>query len=439
MEQAKSLQQRIQEFECRIRRWKQVRFAPLTRHIFASRRSSSVEPRVAQISKVFPNSSCSFPPQTSPLPRRNMGDGALRPNLSELPTNIFPPSAPSAADDGLSKRLADIKRLSGRITIMNTVYDTTKESLKRMGELGSGTCGVVYRARFEQTGTIMAVKQMAMTSVAEENKRVLMDLEVVLRSHDCPHIVRCYGCFITDFEVLICMELMATCLDKLSKRVKGGFPEVILGKMAVSIIKALDYLKVSQLNYRANDLQNIIHRDVKPSNILLDLNGTVKLCDFGIAGRLVDSMARTGTVGCSAYMSPERLEAQKKYDVRADVWSVGISLVELAKGEYPYRGCKTEFEVLSRIVYEPAPTLQPEEGFSPVFCDFVRLCLTKDYHVRPKYKELLVNLLKILYHSFLLLNLMQMQRKITNIKLFGLFLSNFRKNIIILLNGLCKQ
>uniref|UniRef100_A0AAF5PKA2 mitogen-activated protein kinase kinase n=1 Tax=Wuchereria bancrofti TaxID=6293 RepID=A0AAF5PKA2_WUCBA len=380
MEPTMSLHQRIREFECRIRRWKQVRFAPLTRHVFASRRSSSVEPQVVQVSRPFPNPSCSFPPQTNPLPRRNMADGAPRRNLPELPTTISQSSPVSTADDALTKRLAEIKRLSGRITIMKTRYETTKESLKRIGELGSGTCGVVYKARFEQTGTIMAVKQMVMTSVAEENKRVLMDLEVVLRSHDCPHIVRCYGCFITDFEVLICMELMATCLDKLSKRVQGGFPEDILGKMAVSIIKALDYLKVTQ---------NIIHRDVKPSNILLDLNGTVKLCDFGIAGRLVDSMARTRTAGCSAYMSPERLEAQDEYDVRADVWSIGISLVELAKGEYPYRGCNSEFEVLSRIVSDPAPMLHPEEGFSPMFCDFLRLCLTKNYQFRPKYKELL--------------------------------------------------
>ncbi|KAK6112271.1 Protein kinase domain family protein [Brugia pahangi] len=381
MEPTMSLHQRIREFECRIRRWKQVRFAPLTRHVFASRRSSSVEPpQVVQVSRPFSNPSCSFPPQTNPLPRRIMVDGAPRRNLPELPTTISQSSPVSTADDALTKRLAEIKRLSGRITIMKTMYETTKESLKRIGELGSGTCGVVYKARFEQTGTIMAVKQMVMTSVAEENKRVLMDLEVVLRSHDCPHIVRCYGCFITDFEVLICMELMATCLDKLSKRVQGGFPEDILGKMAVSIIKALDYLKVTQ---------NIIHRDVKPSNILLDLNGTVKLCDFGIAGRLVDSMARTRTAGCSAYMSPERLEAQDEYDVRADVWSIGISLVELAKGEYPYRGCNSEFEVLSRIVSDPAPVLNPEEGFSPMFCDFLRLCLTKNYQFRPKYKELL--------------------------------------------------
>lgn len=94
----------------------------------------------------------------------------------------------------------------------------------------------------------------------------------------------------------------------------------------------------------------------------------------------------------SIKFQPERLESSsREYDIRADVWSVGISLIELAKGEYPYKGCSSEFEVLSRIVSDPPPVLTPEEGFTPLFCDFVRLCLVKDYLLRPKYNELLVS------------------------------------------------
>lgn len=78
------------------------------------------------------------------------------------------------------------------------------------------------------------------------------------------------------------------------------------------------------------------------------------------------------------------------------MWSVGISLVELARGQYPYQGCSSEFEMLSRIVSEPSPSIMPEEGFSAAFCDFVSRCLTKDYNFRPKYKELLVSILLIL-------------------------------------------
>lgn len=69
----------------------------------------------------------------------------------------------------------------------------------------------------------------------EENKRITMDLDVVLRCHDCPHIVQCFGYFITESDVWICMELMDTCLDKLLKRLQAPIPEQILGKMAVAV------------------------------------------------------------------------------------------------------------------------------------------------------------------------------------------------------------
>ena len=121
-----------------------------------------------------------------------------------------------------------------------------------------------------------------------------MDLQVVLKSHDCPYIVKCLGCFITDSDVWICMELMATCMDKLLKRIKEPIPENIIGKVAVATVKALHYLK---------EKHEVIHRDVKPSNILLDEKGNVKLCDFGISGRLVDSKAKTRSAGCTAYMA----------------------------------------------------------------------------------------------------------------------------------------
>lgn len=69
----------------------------------------------------------------------------------------------------------------------------------------------------------------------EETKRILMDLDVVVRSHDCPYIVRCLGCFVTDADVWICMELMASCFDKLLKRLRAPIPEEILGKVTVAV------------------------------------------------------------------------------------------------------------------------------------------------------------------------------------------------------------
>ena len=258
------------------------------------------------------------------------------------------------------------------------------DDLELVGDLGNGTCGHVVKMLHKPTGTVMAVKQMRRTGNNDENKRIIMDLDVVLKSHDCEHIVLCLGCFVTDSDVWICMELMSTCFDKLLKQLKQPIPEAICGKVAVSTLKALNYLKVRH---------DVIHRDVKPSNILLDQSGRVKLCDFGISGRLVDSKARTRSAGCAAYMAPERIDpplpSKPEYDIRADVWSLGITLVELATGHFPYRDCKTDFEVLTKVLQDDPPLLPRNGGFSNEFSAFVRDCLMKDYNHRPKYKKLL--------------------------------------------------
>lgn len=81
---------------------------------------------------------------------------------------------------------------------------------------------------------------MRRTSNSEEEKRIITDIDVVLKSHDCPYIVHCLGCFITDADVWICMELMATCFDKLTKKTREPVPEPILGKITVAVSSQLD-------------------------------------------------------------------------------------------------------------------------------------------------------------------------------------------------------
>ncbi|XP_030053013.1 dual specificity mitogen-activated protein kinase kinase 7 isoform X2 [Microcaecilia unicolor] len=284
----------------------------------------------------------------------------------------------------IDQKLQEIMKQTGYLTIGGQRHQAEISDLENLGEIGSGTCGQVWKMRFKKTGHVIAVKQMRRSGNKEENKRILMDLDVVLKSHDCPYIVQCFGTFITNTDVFIAMELMGTCAEKLKKRIQGPIPESILGKMTVAIVKALFYLK---------EKHGVIHRDVKPSNILLDERGQIKLCDFGISGRLVDSKAKTRSAGCAAYMAPERIDppdpTKPDYDIRADVWSLGISLVELATGHFPYKNCKTDFEVLTKVLQEDPPLLPNNMEFSVHFQSFVKDCLTKDHRKRPKYNKLL--------------------------------------------------
>lgn len=129
------------------------------------------------------------------------------------------------------------------------------------------------------------------------------------------------------------------------------------------------------LNYLKEKL-NIIHRDVKPSNILLHSRGDIKLCDFGISGQLIDSIAKTKDAGCRPYMAPERIDPQrhKGYDVRSDVWSLGITMMEVAIGKFPYPKWGSVFEQLFQVVHGDPPSLTTSYQnmqFSEEFVNFV--------------------------------------------------------------------
>jgi len=198
-------------------------------------------------------------------------------------------------------------------------------------------------------------------------------------------MVRFYGAMFREGDVWICMEVMDISLDKfyrLCVDTSKQLPEPFVANVALSVIEGLHFMK---------EHMNLIHRDVKPSNILLNRQGAVKLCDFGISGHLTNSVAKTVNAGCKPYMPPERIDGEQKdaYGVQADVWSLGITLVEIATGTHPYGRWKTPFEQLKQVVQEPPPSVNRNLGYSDEFHDFVARCLTKNFRERPKYKDLL--------------------------------------------------
>jgi len=278
---------------------------------------------------------------------------------------------------------------TGRLKLPEAEYDFSSEDLVDCGEIGRGNFGAVNKMMFRKAGKIMAVKRIRSTVDEKEQKQLLMDLDVVMKSADCQYIVQFYGAIFKEGDCWICMELMDCSLDKfyhfIFDELNESIPESIIGKITLATLHALNYLK---------EKLKIMHRDVKPSNILLDKKGAIKLCDFGISGQLVDSIAKTRDAGCRPYMAPERIDPQraKGYDVRSDVWSLGITLIELATGKFPYPKWNSVFEQLTQVVHGDPPQLTNDNNrnsFTIDFINFVNLCLMKDESVRPKYTKLL--------------------------------------------------
>ncbi|KAF6816080.1 mitogen activated protein kinase kinase [Colletotrichum sojae] len=234
------------------------------------------------------------------------------------------------------------------------------------------------------SGRVMAMKEIRLELEEAKFTTILKELVIL---HECvsPYIIDFYGAFFQEGAVYMCIEYMdGGSIDKLYQ---GGIPENVLRKITYSTVMGLKSLK---------DEHNIIHRDVKPTNILANTSGQVKICDFGVSGNLVASIAKTN-IGCQSYMAPERISgggmaagADGTYSVQSDIWSLGLTIIECAMGRYPYppEVSSTIFSQLSAIVEGEPPGL-PEEGYSDTAHDFVKRCLNKVPKERPTYAMLL--------------------------------------------------
>ena len=180
-------------------------------------------------------------------------------------------------------------------------------------------------------------------------------------------------------------------LDRISKDF-GPVRVDVLGKITESVLGGLVYL------YEAH---RIMHRDIKPSNVLVNSRGMIKLCDFGVATETVNSVADT-FVGTSTYMAPERIQGGA-YTIKSDVWSVGLTVMELAIGRFPFdtsdsaagdrvsAGPMGILDLLQTIVHEPAPTLPKSEAFPVILEEYVAKCLLKSTDERPTPRQLYDN------------------------------------------------
>lgn len=211
----------------------------------------------------------------------------LRPDTSKSPRNNSP-------------RPHEQRKLSRQTVIRlqdGTQCTLTYDELVMGKLLGSGQYGTVTQCYHPPSNLTMAVKRISSTtSEAEDKKSQIMDLDVPMKTGSCDYTVKFYGALYAEGYIWILTECLDTSLDKFymqATQQNVKLSEIFLSKVAFSVLSGLLYLK----NLK------IMHRDVKPSNILINSQGQIKLCDFGISGFMTNSKCQTKEKGCRPYMA----------------------------------------------------------------------------------------------------------------------------------------
>jgi len=278
--------------------------------------------------------------------------------------------------------------------------------------LGSGASGVVQTALHKPTQKMVAVKSFRVNLDDDRRKAMITELRT-LHESKCPYVVNCYGAFFADGATIrVVLELMdGGSLDAVCKKNKNlPWKEENIAAVASQASTGLHYL---------HDVLRVVHRDVKPSNILCCLQtGMVKLSDFGVSGRLGESGAEcTSWVGTATYMSPERIRGDG-YDYKTDCWSLALTLLEFAFGKFPYAvvasnekkqqqqqnnegGLQKQtsggsyggfWDIMDLIVHGPSPESELCEEthgkFTETFREFVKKGLQKDAEARYTASEM---------------------------------------------------
>eukprot|EP00079_Xenopus_tropicalis_P033800 XP_017947571.1 PREDICTED: dual specificity mitogen-activated protein kinase kinase 5 isoform X2 [Xenopus tropicalis] len=312
-----------------------------------------------------------YPRACKPPGKRNIH--GLKVNTRAGSSSNSSPSVPdNIAGNSLKKSSAELKKIlaNGQINELDiqcrdilghgnggTVYNWPifAMSIGRTSEdLDKGPCRrIMGKAYHVPSGKILAVKVIPLDITVELQRQIMSELEILYKC-DSLYIIGFYGAFFVENRISICTEFM----DGGSLDVYRKIPEQVLGRIAVAVLKGLTYLWSLK----------ILHRDVKPSNMLVNTRGHVKLCDFGVSTQLVNSIAKT-YVGTNAYMA-------------------------LALGRFPYpqiqknHGSLMPLQILQCIVDEECPVL-PLGEFSESFVHFITQCMRKPPKERPAPEELM--------------------------------------------------
>ncbi|KAG0661376.1 hypothetical protein C6P45_001390 [Maudiozyma exigua] len=271
---------------------------------------------------------------------------------------------------------------SASTTVINKLKTTKTDQdvnaiFRRTEVIGRGKFGIVYKGYNIKTKQIYAIKVLNLDSDSDEVEDVQREIQFLASLKQMPNITRYYGSYLQNTSLWIIMEYCAGGSLRSLLR-PGKIDEKYIGVIMRELLIALSFIHKD----------NIIHRDIKAANVLISNDGSIKLCDFGVAAQLNQASNRRQTMAGTPYwMAPEVIMDGVYYDTKADIWSLGITAYEIATGNPPY--CEIEALRVMQLITKSKPPRLEGKSYSPALKEFIALCLDEDANERPTADDLL--------------------------------------------------
>ncbi|KAF9110544.1 hypothetical protein BGX27_006204 [Mortierella sp. AM989] len=259
----------------------------------------------------------------------------------------------------------------------DTIY--ASQLFTRQELVGRGAYGAVYKGIENATQQVVAIKVLNLDTEEEDVSDIQREIATLsqLKNCDSQNITRYHGSFLNGTKLWIVMDYAAGGSIRSLLQALTKIDEKCIAVIAREVLQALGYLHK----------HGIIHRDIKAANILLTDEGRVQLCDFGVAGQVtMNSLKRNSFVGTPYWMAPEVIREGQTYDYKADIWSLGITIYEIATGNPPFAD-QDPMRAVS-LIPKSRPA-QLEGDWTPAMKEFVAFCLHEEPNERPSAEDLL--------------------------------------------------